>query len=264
MNKKIVFLPKKTYNYFLVRNQLSALAYYIQNKKKYKHSIILNATNKRLAELGNVSLSSVKKYKAQLIEAGLCEYNEQKNTLLFKDPNKLTQFIKKGNVLRMSYYQVMANQRDQLKQLKSFSILCNIVTQQKAISDRLKPIKNYAELRKVAKRAKKRVSYNGDRATLGLSKLQTLTGMSRVTCQRRKKDLKRLKLAQITTHFERVNISVEKLKELKANFHFLPFDNKTLYCQKSVSKMRVLKSGFNQKYVACQLSCSFRISEIIA
>lgn len=264
MNKKLVFLPKKTYNYFLVRNQLSALAYYIQNKKKYKHSIILNATNKRLAELGNISVSSVKKYKAQLIEAGLCEYNDKKNTLLFRDPNKLTQFIKKGSVLRMSYYQVMANQRDQLKQLKSFSILCNILTQQNAISERLKPIKNYAELRKVARRAKKQVSYNGDRATLGLKKLQEITGKSRITCQRRKKDLNNLNLAKITTHFEKINLSVDKLNELRENFHFLPFDNKTLFCQKEVVRMKVFKNEMNQTYVASQRSCSFRVLGIIA
>lgn len=261
-NKVLVFLPKSVYNHFLIKKQLNALAFYIQLKKKYKNSIILNATNKRLATLASISESRARVFKNVLIESGLCEYNQSANTLLLRNPSKLKQYFALGHVNRMSYFQIMANYKDQVKHLKGFPILCNILHQQNEVSKRLKPIKNYAEKRRVANKAKKHVSYNENRITLGVNKITNILNCSRITAQRRKKELRKLKVCSIIPNFEKTEITPKQLKELRANFYFLPISGVNL-CQNYVRTLKVFTNYLGVQYVASQTSCNFRVDKLI-
>lgn len=219
-NKRVVFLPKKVYKVFADEGKLDSLAFYIQNKKRFKNSKVFNYSLQRLNQITGLSIGTLSKHITALRRLGLIKIENK--VLTFINPKKLTQYANKAGKIKMSYYKVMGSYKTQKIFLKNFKAICNLQKQQRLIDSTSNKKKGKRSLasKAIQKRNRKGIKYQ----TLSIFRYSQIVDKSMQTVCRYKRILENENVITQKQRFKKTHFSINDYKSIKNNAHFLNFN----------------------------------------
>lgn len=221
-NKHIIFLPKRLWFEMNQNGHLDALSLYVQIKKIYRSGRIENATQQRIASLTNLSQTTIQKNLKIIIDYGLAYFDCK--ALVFRDPNKLTQYANKQNRVHLMHIYVMKSYKLQKYKIKSIAALSSLKKQEAQINKTNHSIKQLStsysskELKKAIKHLKNKSGLDKKYCTLSNRSFARLINKSESTAKRWKKILKTQGIITIDAKFKEVpNYSGKDLRILRSN-----------------------------------------------